>query len=275
MKFSPFNPIYFSKDDTESGVMSDYVHKFALDDHIFFEVFHTTDEDLSPIELLDGETGDVLMELGWNTYAVGDGELVSFYELRDIDSGCYVLRVGEYLSNHIRITEDADELADTILIQYSMTDNTSRTDIYTLINGQRRYFEMRVCGGFLDRDWSFSVENEQFLTEDSDVVELFAREATDKVLTIGNAEGEPTWIGRKIGMIAVCDLLFIDGQRYSAIEDTELSISDGNVDGDRFVYTITLREDKFLNATFERIIRSELRRVPGYLRIANRKFRRI
>lgn len=275
MRFSPFNPIYFSKDGVADDAMAGYVHIFSTDDHILTQIFHDTSVIPSYLELIDCNTEETLIQLNWNTYNINRSEAVSFYELRGLDAGDYRLKVGKYLSNPIHVTADPKELDDTVLIQYSMRTNVSRTDIYPIINGLPKYFEIRLCGGFKDEGWSFSVENEQYVTEKADVVELNSVEATDKVLTIGDSEGEPSWIGKKIGFILVCELLFVDGCRFSKSDDSAVEIIDGNVEGTKFVYAVTLRQARYENAAFERIIRATLRRVPTNLRKADRHHRKI
>lgn len=275
MRFSPFNPIYFSKGGVAEDAIAGYVHIFSTDDHILTQIFH--DASIIPpfLELVDCNTDETLFQLNWSTYNINRSEAVSFYELRGLDAGDYMLKVGEYVSNPIHITADINELAETVLIQYSMRTNVSRTDIYPIINGLPKYFEIRLNGGFKDDGWSFSVENDQFATDKADVVILQSVEATDKVLTIGDSVGEPSWIGKKIGFILVCELLFVDGCRFSKSDDSEVEIIDGNVDGTKFAYAVTLRQARYENAAFERIIRSTLRRVPANLRKANRHHRKI
>ena len=275
MRFSPFNPIYFSKDGVADDAMAGYVHIFSTDDHVLTQIFH--DAGIIPpfLELLDCNTEETLFQLSWCTYDINHSKAVSFYELRGLDAGDYILKVGNYVSNPIHVTSDLEELEDTVLIQYSMRTNVSRTDIYPIINGLPKYFEIRLCGGFKDEDWSFSVENDQFSTDKADVVILQSIEATDKVLTIGDSEGEPSWIGNKIGLILVCELLFIDGCRFSKSDDSAVEITDGNVEGTKFVYDVTLRQARYENAAFERIIRATLRRVPGHIRRVGDHLRKI
>lgn len=156
-----------------------------------------------------------------------------------------------------------------------MRTNVTRRDIYPILNGLPKYFEIRLYGGFKDEGWSFSVDNDQYVTDKADVVEIHSIEATDKILTIGNSEGEPSWIGKKIGFILVCELLFINGHRFSKSDDSSVEIIDGNTDGTKFVYAVTLRQARYENPSFERIIRATLRRVPSHLRKANRHHRKI
>lgn len=273
--FSPFNPIYFGDNGVKDDAMSCYVHIFSTDDHILTQIFH--DADIIPpfLELIDCNTEEPIMQLNWSTYSINQREAVSFYELRGLDAGEYRLKIGSILSNPIHVTDSEDELKETVLIQYSMLTNLTRKDIYPILNGLPRYFEIRLCGGFKDEGWSFSVENEQYVSDKADVVELHSVEATDKILTIGNSIGEPSWIGKKIGVILVCDLLFINGHRFSKSDDSAIEIIEGDTMGVKFVYAVTLRQARYENPTFERRVRATLRRVLSHLRKADRHHRKI
>lgn len=273
--FSPFNPIYFGESGIADDAMADYVHIFSTDDHILTQIFHDVCLTLPMMELIDCTTGETLIQLNWGTYTINESEAVSFYELRGLDVGDYRLKVGEYVSNHIHVTDDIAELNETFLMQYTMRTNVARTDIYPIVNGLPKYFEIRLYGGFKDDGWSFSVENDYYVTDKDDIVEIYSIESTDKVLIIGNSEGEPIWIGNKIGLVLACDLLFIDGCRFSKSDDSALEITICNTEGTKFLYSVTLRQAHYVDAKFERIIRSSLRRVPGHMRRAMSHLRKV
>lgn len=276
MKFSPFNPIYFQKKDApKDGAMTDYAHIFSPDDHIFFEVFHKSSVTIGPLKLLDATNGNLIVELLWNTYPINDSNSVSFYDLRGIDPGCYVLDFGEWISNTISVTENPEVLDDTVLIQYSTASNTMRTDVYPDIKSRLRYFEIRLGACFKDKDWSFAVENNQFVTDKSDATEITAIESTDKILTVGRSDGVPMWVGEKLNHILACKLIFIDGERYSYSGGNSVEISPVGTTDDRFVFSIQLRKARFVNAHYEKNITSLFRKIPSRLRSVNSNLRKI
>lgn len=275
MYISPFSPIYFSGPDCKVGSMKDYVHTFSTSDHILIEIFHPIAETIPTLWLLDAVSGESISSLGWNIIRLNVSDGMSFYELRELKEGYYVLKFGEYKSNLIHITEDSEVLNDTVLIQYATLDNRSRKDILSWINGKCYYHDFRVFGGFLDSDWIFHVENEQFMTENNDVVELCAFDYTEKTLTVGPSSGLPFWIGEMLNRIFSCSLTFIDGKRYSRPQGSPLSHEYVNDDGKGFVFRQLLRESNFLNAEFEYMIRLSLRRNPLGFRRSNNSLRRI
>lgn len=276
MRFSPFNPIYFENYGTSNDAMKDYTHVLSSSDHILIEVFHKNSEILPALSLINADTDTIIMSLSWSTIRFNETDCVSFYELKGLEVGCYLLRFGENNSNLIRVTNDDDQLSGTILMQYAMLNNYSRKDVYTRVRGQIRYFDFRVPGGFKDEGWSFSVETDQFLTPESDIVEICAYEATDKALTVGHSVGVPKWIGEMLNRISACNLIFIDGERYSITENSNVEQIGSNSQGDKFVYSITLRKARLLNADFEHQIRTGLRRTPtNYRKSDNNNLRGI
>lgn len=266
MKFSPFNPVCFHKTSVPKDAGTDFAHVFADSDCIFFEVFHSPEEPLSALSLLDATTGENLHALGWNTYGINSEERVSSYELRGMPPGDYLLSFGEYISNSIHITSDPAELGKTILIQYCVGRNTERKDVYQWINHRPRYFELRVVGGFKDGGWKFGVDNEQFETENADLVETYAMESTDKILTIGESDGSNRWIGAKIEKVMLCKYIFIDGERYSVSGDRRILVLEGTQSENRMVNQVQLRRVRYLGARVERDIQMTLRKIPAHLR---------
>ena len=270
MKFSPFNPIRFYNVASSEGCDGN-AHIFAESDYIIFEVLHRADESLGRLQLIDARNDAPIMDLSLNTYQINMDQCVSFYEFRGLEAGEYRLLLGEWLSNRIIVTNDLDVLQNTVLFQYSTSWNDMRSDFYAKINGSLRYFEARLYGGFKDSGWRFSVENEQFETDESDIIELYAMETTEKELTIGKSSGYPKHVGESLSHILSCEVIFIDGDRYSYSGNTEIEESNDN----QFIYKVTMRKAKFVNVTFERDLQALFRKAPANLRKVNGKLRKL
>ena len=268
-KISPFTPISFSDMHYPDGFMQ----TFHVGDHIVIEVFHDSMELPGRLFLNDVSGSLPDMPLSWNTVKINNS--VSFYRLRDIEPGVYRILMDGTASNCFRISDCPDILNDTVLLQYAMNSNKRRTDVMSWINGECYYFDMRIPGGFKDAGWTFAVENEQFLNDDMDIVELSAVDYTEKNLTVGSPCGVPMWIAEKLNHILSCDYLFVDGLRYSVPESSNIEIADGNIDKTRFVLTQTLREAQFMNVAYENKIRMNLRRVNNNIRRYDKYLRKI
>lgn len=274
MRFSNFNPIKFIVGDTGEtcSCEKDYVQSFAMNDHIMLEVFHGSDEDLEPVEVYSKDTENIIGTFVWKKYFINSSEICSVCKLTGLSAGVYLFMFGVFRS-YVRILAN-ENLDDTVLIQYACHDNRGRSDILSVFAGNILYFELRIKGGFKDSGWLFHVENNQFTTQLSDIVELNAIDYTDKVLTVGSSSGIPTCVADLLNRILSCQIVFVDGIRYSRSGDALLENDNDNL-SETHVYTITLRESQFLNAKFERKIRLNLRRVPNNLRKVKNYLRRL
>ena len=274
MILSPFNPITF-RNGTKYGTEKDYIHTFAATDHILIEVIHSIDDELPELSLYDAGS-DINFTLSWNTISVNDHDYVSFYELSGLDIGLYYLQFGTLTSRPIQILP-LEALNNTVLIQYASDTNSCRKDIVSLIKRGIRYFELRFIGGFKDEGWKFGVDNSQFITPDSDIVELFASDYTDKTLTIGSSSGVPTWLAELVNRILVSPLVFVDGIRYIRSNDSVPErFGDYKSTQTDYVYTVLLREAQYFTPEIEKLINVTLRRTPYGLRKATETlFRRL
>lgn len=265
MKASPYNAIRFGRGGCAM---------FAATDSVAFEFFHSANE--APDQpILTDSSGITIAELAWATVPVNTEISVSYYDLKGLDEGEYLVRVGEEESELIRVTSDPLELENTVLMQYSVTPCSLRRDVYAAIPGRPLYFEARLPGGFKDSDWEFSVDCEEFQTQEADPVTLYAREATDKTLTIGSSQGLDILTGDWLNLIAGCPLLFVDGVRYVRRGSDAIEKEKTGTDTGRFVYSLKLREAPLESATYDKRVRTGLRRIPTALRRVGDKFRRM
>lgn len=268
---SPFTPIRFYPLSTYQP--DGYVQMFAPSDHILIQRIENASVDVDSLQLIDYYTKQSILSLPWTIWNINDREKICFYELSDLSEGKYYLSFEGFRSNCFEVESDARILEKTALIQYAFVDNKRRTDVATLVNRTRFFFDMRIPGGFMDEDWEFGVMNESFETEDGDRRELMAVDFTDKMLTIGHSDGIPSWIGEAVSRVIGCDYLYIDGIRYTTTDTSRIERVD--VSEDRFVYKVQLRECHVSDIEFERKNEIILRRTPTHLRKAGERFRRI
>ncbi|MEZ3465311.1 MAG: hypothetical protein K1V93_03025, partial [Muribaculum intestinale] len=118
-------------------------------------------------------------------------------------------------SNAIRVPFQMLDTDKTTLIQYSMNNNRHRKDAVFFIDGMQRFFDFRVPGGFKDSNWTFAVEGEQFITDESDIVQLYGLDSTQKKFTLGNSEGCPIWFAELLNRLLCCTYVYFDGERYA------------------------------------------------------------
>lgn len=246
MILSPFNSIFFLGIRKSPGVECPYIQTFAHDDNVLFEIIRTTDEPPASVDLVNAVTGIDVITLTRQTYSVGADEVVDCFNLNNIDDGFYYLAIGDNESETFRITSDPEILKFTSLIEYSTADNRSRRDVVGIAENKRLYFSFRIPGGFKANGWSFSVDNEQFVTSMSDIVELYGRESTQLSLTMGLSQGVPIWFGELLNRLLTCRYVYIDGERYARFESSVPEIEQPIEYVNSFIFTQKLQRINYL-----------------------------
>ena len=174
-----------------------------------------------------------------------------FIELQGMDEGMYSAIIGSRESEVFAVTSDEAVLQDTVLLQYSNHDNRQRNDAVFWIDGMQRFFDFRIPGGFKDDNWTFTVNNEQFVTSDNDRIDLFGQECTVKALTIGNSDGCPVWFADLVNRLLCCNYVYVDKVRYSRNE-SEVPEMNAEVEGLRsYIFTQGLQRVVNLNPSIE------------------------
>ena len=142
-----------------------------------------------------------------------------------------------------------------------MTNNRQRKDAVFFIDGMQRFFDFRVPGGFKDSNWSFGVESEQFTTAESDIVQLYGLESTQKKFTLGLSDGCPIWFGELLNRLLTCTYVYFDGQRY-ARKDASVPEITSLLDGvNGFVFSVQLQKVANIDPTLTMQHQAIMRRV--------------
>jgi len=227
MMLSPFTPLFFPSSKAD-GIESEYVQTFSTDDEILVEIFGMPTESLN-FELYKEPAHTEVSLSVFSTLSI-DSSTSLYYSKLKLPAGFYSASFEGRRSTMFRVTSDTSVLEDTVLIQYSPADNRTRADVVAYIGTERQFFAFRIPGGFEDKGWSFSVDNEQFTTEQADIIELYARESIQKILKIGDSAGVPIWFGQMINRILTCKYVYLDGLRYaryqSSVPESE-QVADG------------------------------------------------
>lgn len=275
IRISPFCPVCFDYvQSSRDNAKSCYPHLFSDTDNIVLECFCEIGEPIDPLYLIN-EDSQSSISLSWNTIEMGNSMLL-FYEMRELLPGRYLFRIGDELqSNTVIVTDEKALLDNTVLIQFCQHNNRNRLDLVSWIHGRQHYVDFRVPATFLDNDWDFDVDCEQFVTADSDIVELNSIDVTNKRLTVGFGIGVPIWIGEMVNRIMSCDLVYVDGTRYSRVGEAVPEIVGSDWTGNKFVFSQNLRESHLDNIEFELLNRLVLRRTPKHLRKHNVGLRKV
>lgn len=141
-----------------------------------------------------------------------------------------------------RVTSDSKILDSTVLIKYCVGNNLRRTDVLGILNSAPLYFSFRVPGGFVDDGVSFTVDNEQFITAEADIVELYSLENYQKKLMVGYSYGVPIWFGALLNKLLTCQYVYIDGVRHVRFESSVPQKEQVLIGHNSFVFSQMLQE---------------------------------
>jgi hypothetical protein len=260
MIVSPFTPLTFSERKND-GITSPYIQTFATTDYILIEVISTTGASI--VGQVIPHSTYVARPITWNYWAINDTTYLRFTELR-LSPGLYSVFIeGIGYSDTFRVTDDQTILNDTTLIQYSMANNRQRKDAVFFIDGMQHFFDFRVPGGFQDKNWTFGVESEQFVTDDADIMSLYALESTQKKFTMGTAEGCPIWFGELLNRLLCCNYVYFDGVRYARKETSSPEVTEQLEGVNSFVFTQQLQQVNNLDPELELTNQALIRRLSS------------
>lgn len=218
-RISPFTPLFFNVNSDRSSYSSRYVQIFAPSDQIMVQVITQYESRTITGKIINAITGDET-EINWNVWSLNSHDSLYYYVITSLPEGCYYVDINGIESDVFRITSDEYELSNTTLIQYSMKDNKNRQDGVFWISENQFFFDWRAPGGFMDDDWSFGVNNEQFTDSDYNVSEIYSREVTYKSFTLGNSVGCPIWYADLLNRIMSCTYVYFNGVRYIRMESS-------------------------------------------------------
>ena len=259
MIISPFTPLFFPEIKVD-GIDSRYIQTFATSDEILVEVIGLASEGTPTASIICEPSQDVLCYIQFSQWDINSNDRLFFATL-NLSPGLYSVQIGDKRSTIFRITDNEAVLEKTTLIQYSMANNRQRKDAVFFINGMQRFFDFRVPGGFKDSNWSFGVESEQFTTAESDIVQLYGLESTQKKFTLGLSDGCPIWFGELLNRLLTCTYVYFDGQRY-ARKDAAVPEITSLLDGlNSFVFSIQVQKVANIDPTLTMQHQAIMRRV--------------
>lgn len=261
MIVSPFTPLSFAEFKSD-GAECPYIQTFATTDHILIEMLGTA---VTSCEAHVYSEPDhiLLFDINWNDWVINDNAYLKFTTLI-LSEGFYSVEIeGVGTSDVFRVTADECILSDTTLIQYSMKNNRQRTDAVFFIDGMQHFFDFRVPGGFKHNGWSFAVDNENFTTQLSDIMQLYARESTQKKFTMGTSDGCPVWFGEMLNRLLCCNYVYFDGVRYARVESNSPEPTEQLEGSNSFVFAQLLQQVTNLDPVLESNNQAVMRRVDS------------
>lgn len=264
MILSPFSPIFFQPRKGRNGVPSYYVQTFAPTDHIQIQLIGAVGDTAPVTKVYNACDDTVLFTVDWNSWQMNLSDLLYFTVIRGLSNGYYYIHMeGVGFSETFKVTDYEPELNQTTLIQYAMKDNRQRDDAVFLIDNMPTFFDFRVPGGFKDGGWSFAVENEQFVTDDANIVELYGMDSVSKAFTMGEGDGVPIWFGELLNRLLTCHYVYFDGVRYARKESNVPEVSAQDELLNSFIITQIVQKVTLLDTGIEEANHIALRRVDN------------
>lgn len=247
MIISPFTPLFFLGARRSYGIESPFVQFFSIEDTIRIQVIRSATEPSSSCKIAkEGGLSGYLMP---STHIMGDGRKVDTYLVDFTDEGYYRVTVGDEESEPFEVTSNQTALERSVLMEYCPADNANRNDVVGEIDGVRQYFSFRVPGGFKDSAYDFSVDNEQFTAQTSDIVELYSRESMQETLTVGWSRGVPIWFGQLLNRLLTSRYVYLDKRRYARYQSSVPEKTQTMEGVNSFVFTQKLQRINHLEPT--------------------------
>lgn len=262
MFVSPFTPLFFRRNIKTDGVSSKYIQVFAPTDVILIEIIG--EDGQYPNAKINNLLSDISNVIVWNCWDINANQRLYFTTITGLSDGFYTIFIDKIgYSEPFKITSNKLELSYTTLVQYSNKDNKQRLDAIFYIDRMQYFFDFRVPGGFQDNGWTFGVENEQFVTELSDIIELYSMDSTQHTFTLGTNIGCPVWYAELLNRLLCCNYVYFDGVRY-ARKDASVPEMTVQMEGlNSFVFKQLLQKVKNINPTIENKNQTIIRRVDN------------
>ena len=191
-----------------------YIQKFTFSDTIHLQFLGTEDLNIS-IKAHDNETGQILSTILCTSTQLTSG--IYYFD-------GYIQCSGLNHTNYFEVYDSEDGLLfdsepieigewnDTVLIEYWNTLNAFNT-----VFGSYSYltsFSIRVEGGFTPDGAKDVGEFETFNNQSLERSVTYSVPQTTETLVLGDANGLPKWMERKIYSIFHCDTISIDGVNW-------------------------------------------------------------
>ena len=141
---------------------------FSVSDNILLQIFCDNGE--KPSAYLNDKIGNISSKITLLTYDVNES-IKMYYASLSPSEGIYTVTIGDKECEEFCVCEN---IGDSILIEYSHKDNNSAFDNIFWIDEVRQMFQFRIIGGFKPDGVELKVENEQFVNQKQEIIEMYS-----------------------------------------------------------------------------------------------------
>lgn len=227
-------PVSFNTLSYEFASMGSFRQCFDVSDGILLQVF--CDDGENPTAYLNDKIASTRSRVSFETHSVND-DVVMYYTYVYPGEGVYTFTVDGRESNEFEVCENAEG----ILIEYTHKDNNSVFDNIFWVGNEQLTFKMRVVGGFKPSGVTMEVDNEQFVNQYQEIVELYSIPYTTRVFSIGDVNGVPYYIAELINRILCLSDVRIGGESYVREGNSKPEKVETLGRKELFLWSVTLR----------------------------------
>lgn len=210
---------------------------FDSSDGIRLQVFCDGGE--VPSVYLNDKINSTKSSVSMSTYQVNDS-VVMYYTTFYPGEGIYSVTIEGSESNEFEVCENSTGL----LVEYTHKDNNSPFDAIFWRGDSQTTFKLRIPGGFKPSGVSIEIDNEQFVNQYQEIVDLYSVPYTTRVLSIGDVNGVPYYIASLINKILCLSDVRIGGESYIREGNSKPEKVETLGRKELFLWSITLRENK-------------------------------
>ena len=207
---------------------------FDLSDGIFLQVF--CDEGETPAAYLNDKIYSSSSSISFKSHSVND-KVQMFYTYVYPSEGVYTITIDGEESNEFEVCENACGA----LVEYTHKDNNSPFDNIFWIGDTNLTFKLRIPGGFKPSGVSIEVDNEQFLNQYQEIVELYSIPYTTRVFSMGDVNGLPYYIAELMNRILCLSDVMINGESYVREGNSKPEKVETIGKKELFMWSVTLR----------------------------------
>lgn len=200
-------PLFFDTLKYEYANEGSYRQLFDVSDGILLQLLCDGGE--TPSAILSDKINRTKEDIDFKTYRVNDS-VEMFYTYIYPSEGVYSIIVDGKESEVFEVCEDAGG----VLIEYTHKDNNSVFDNIFWNGSTQMTFKLRVPGGFKPSGVSIEVDNEQFVNQKQEIVELYAIPYTTRSFILGDVNGVPYYVAEMLNKVLCLSDVRLNGERY-------------------------------------------------------------
>lgn len=228
-------PLFFNTLKYEYANEGSFRQCFDLSDGILLQIFCDGGE--TPSAYLNDKIKSSSSSISFKTYSVNE-DVVMFYTYMYPGEGVYTVTINEQESNEFEVCENSCGA----LIEYTHKDNNTPFDNIFWVGDTNLSFKFRVPGGFKPSGVSIEVDNEQFLNQYQEIVELYSIPYTTRIFSMGDVNGLPYYIAELMNRILCLSDVKINGESFVREGNSKPEKVETIGKKELFIWSITLRQ---------------------------------